>query len=79
MGRYGGGGSLGVVIIGCVVYGVQLGWGRGYGLVCSATSGFFSGCCSQWGFLASGFHCVCVCACACAWLGAFGVSTGEKK
>jgi len=28
MGRYlGGGGSLGAVIIGCVVYGIQLGWG----------------------------------------------------
>jgi len=31
------------------------------------------------GFLASGFHCVCVCLCVCAWLGPFGVSTGEKK
>ena len=24
---YGGGGCLGAVIIGCVVYGIQLGWG----------------------------------------------------
>jgi len=23
--------------------------------------------------------CVCVCVCVCAWLGAFGVSTGEKN
>ena len=52
MGRYWGGGSLGAVIIGCVVYGIQLGWGvRGCGLVCSMSSGFSSGCCSQWGFL----------------------------
>jgi len=27
MGRYWGGGCLGTVIIGCVVCGIQLGWG----------------------------------------------------
>jgi len=27
VGFWGGGGSLGAVIIGCVVYGIQLGWG----------------------------------------------------
>jgi hypothetical protein len=46
MGRYwGAGGSLGAVIIGCVVYGIQLVWvgGRGCGLVCSTYSGFSSG------------------------------------
>ena len=51
------------MILGCVVCGIQLGWGRGCGLVCSASSGFSSGCCSQWGFLASNFHCLCVCVC----------------
>jgi len=30
-------------------------------------------------FVASGFHSVCVCVCVCTWLGAFGVTTGEKK
>jgi len=45
-----------------------------YGLVCSTSSVFSSGCFSRWGFLASGFHCVYVC--VYAWLGAFGVYTG---
>ena len=36
------------------------------GVVCSTSSGFSSGCCSWWGFLASGFCCVCVCVvCVC--------------
>ena len=40
----GGGGGLGAVIIGCVVYGIQLSWGCVVsGLVCSTSSGFSSG------------------------------------
>jgi len=50
-------------------------WGWGYvvrGIVFSTSSGFSSGLLfSVGGFLALDFHC--------AWLGAFGVSTGEKK
>jgi len=44
LGRYwGGGGCLGAVIIGCVVYGIQLGWGCVVsGLVCLTSSGFSS-------------------------------------
>jgi len=66
MGRYWGGGgeaSLGAVIIGCVVYGIQLGWGCVVsGLVCLASPGFSSGLLFFVGvFLASGIHCVCVC------------------
>jgi hypothetical protein len=69
MGRYwgvgGGGCSLGAGIIRCVVYGIQLGWGCVVsGLVCSTSSGSLWGC-SEWGFLASGFHCVCMCVCVC--------------
>ena len=67
MGRYWGGGILRAVIIGCVVYGIQLGWVCVVcGLVCSTSSGFSSGCLFPVGvFLASGFHCVCVCVCVC--------------
>jgi len=44
MGRYWGGGCLGAVIIGCVFYGIQLGWGWVFcGLVCLTFSGFSSG------------------------------------
>ena len=43
MGRYWGGGCLGAVIIGCVVYVLQLGWGCVVcELVCLTSSGFFS-------------------------------------
>ena len=45
-----GGGSLGAVIIDCVVSGIQLGWGRRCGLVCSTSSGFSLGCCPLWEF-----------------------------
>ena len=42
----------------------SMGWGCVVcGLVCSTSSGFSSSCCSRWGFLASGVHCVCVCVC----------------
>jgi len=60
----GGGGCLGAVIIGCVVYGIQLDWGCVVcGLVCLTSSGFSSGLLFSVGvFLASGIHCVCVCA-----------------
>jgi len=102
-----GGGCLGAVIMGCVVYGIQLGWGCVVcGLVCLTSYGFSSG----FLFSVGGFWpqvsivCVCVCVCVCvvcvcvvcvwcvrvgcvcgvcvcarAWLGAFGVSTGEKN
>jgi hypothetical protein len=72
---WGSGGSLGAVIMGFVVYGIQLGWGvRGCGLVCSTSSGFSSGCCSQWGFFGLRFPLcvrarVCVCVCLRSWLG----------
>ena len=67
--------------MGCVVCGIQLGWGcEVCGLVCSTSFGFSSGLLfSVGGFLASDFHCVCVCVCMCAWLGTFGISTGEKN
>jgi hypothetical protein len=36
--------------MGCVVYGIQLGWGCVVcELICSTPSGFSSGCCSEWG------------------------------
>ena len=56
------GGLFGDVIIGCVVCGIQLGWGCVVcGLVCLTSSGFPSGLLfSVEIFLASGFHCVCV-------------------
>jgi len=70
---------VGAVIIGCVVYGIQLGWGCVVsGLVCTTSSGFSSVLLFSVGgffFLASGFHCLCVC----AWLGAFGVSTAISR
>jgi len=61
----GGGGCLGAMIIGCVVYGIQLGWGCVVsGLVCLTSSGF-----SSVLFFSVGFFfwpqvsivCVCVC------------------
>jgi len=79
---------LAVVIIGCVVYGIQLGWGCVVcGLVCLTSSGFSSGLLFSVGVFwpqvsivcVSVCVCVCVCARARAWLGAFGVSTGEKN
>jgi len=55
------------VIVGCVVYGIQLGWGNVVSwLVYLTSSGFSSvlffsvGVC-----FASGIHCVCVCVCVC--------------
>ena len=70
------------MIIGCVVYGIQLGWGCVVsGLVCLTSSGFSSGLLFSVGyFLASGFHCVCVyvcvcvCVCECVWLRARGLA-----
>jgi len=55
------------VIIGCVVYGIQLGWGCVVsGLVCWTSSGFSSGLLFSVGvLLASGIHYVCVCVCVC--------------
>jgi len=62
------GGSWGAVIIGCVVYGIQLGWGCVVsGLVCSTSSGFSSGLLFSVGFF-FGLRfplCVCVCVCVC--------------
>jgi len=79
MGRYWGrGGCLGAVIIGCVVYGIQLGWGCVVsGLVCLTSSGFSSG----WLFSVGVFwpQVSIVCVCVRAWLGAFVVSTGKKN
>jgi len=75
MGRYWGAGcSLGAVIISCVVNGIQLGWVAWLWVSVFDVFWVFFELFSV-GILASGFHCVCVR----AWLGAFGVSTGEKK
>ena len=72
----GGGGCLGAVIIDCVVYGIQLGWGYVVcGLVCLTSSGFSSGGLFSVGAFWPQVSIVCVC----AWLGAFSVSTGEKN
>jgi len=61
-----GGGLFGAVIIGCVVYGIQLGWVCVVSeLVCLTSSGFSSGLGSVEVFLASDFHCVCVCVFVC--------------
>jgi len=67
MGRYWEGVCLGAVIIGCVVYGIQLGWGCVIsGLVCLTSSGFSSGLLFSVGF----FFCLrfplCMCVCV-AW------------
>ena len=64
------------MIIGCVVYGIQLGWECVVcGLVCSKSSGFSSGLLFSVGVFWPQVSIVC----ARAWLGAFGVSIGEKK
>jgi len=62
------GGCLGAVIIGCVVCGIQLGWGFVVsGLECLTSSGVSSVLFFSVGFfLASGIRCVCVCVCVCA-------------
>jgi hypothetical protein len=62
MGRYCGGGvSLGAMIIGCVVYGIQLGWGCVVcGLVCLTSSGLSSGLLFSVGVFGHGFP-LCVC------------------
>jgi len=63
LGRYWGeGGSLGAVIMGCVVYG--LGGCFICGLVCSTSSGFSSG--FSVGVFGLRFpFCMCVCVCVC--------------
>ena len=68
MGRYwGAGGSLGAVIMGCVVYGIQLGWGAWFSIF-DVFWVLFGVVVLSGGFLASGCHCVCVCVCVCvAW------------
>jgi hypothetical protein len=48
--------------MGCVAYGIPLGLGRGFRLVCSTSSRFSSGCCSQWVFWPQ-VSIVSVCAC----------------
>ena len=64
MGRCWGGGSLGALIIGCVVYGIQLGWGcMVCGLVCLMSSGFSSGLLFSVVFFCLRYP-LCVCACA---------------
>jgi hypothetical protein len=50
--------------MGCVVYGIQLGWGCVVcGLVCSTSSGFSSGLLFSVGVFGLRWACVCVCAC----------------
>ena len=54
--------SLGAVIIGFVVCGIQLGWGCVIsGLVCLTSSGFSSVLVSRWGFFWPKVSIVCVC------------------
>ena len=72
----GAGGSLGAGKMSCDVCGIQLGRGCVVcGLVCSMSSGLFF----SVGIFRLQVSIVCVCVCVCAWLGAFGLSTGEKK
>ena len=53
------------MIIGCVVYSIQLGWGCVVrGLVCSASSGFSSGLLFSVGVFGLGFP-----LCVCVWVG----------
>jgi len=67
------------MIIGCVVYGIQLGWGCVVcGLECLTASGFSLGLLFSVGVFDFRFPFY-VCVCVCVRLGAFGVSTGEKK
>ena len=62
-------GWVGAVILGCVVYGIQLGWGAWlWGSMFDVFWVLF-GLFSLAVFLASGFNTVCLC----AWFGAFGV------
>ena len=70
------------MIIGCVVYDIQLDWGCVVsGVVCLTSSGFSSGLLFSVGVFwpQVSILCVCVCVCVCALLGAFGVSTGDTK
>ena len=68
------------MIRGCVVYGIQLGWGCVVcGLVCLTSSGFSSMLLFSVGVFWPQVSIVCVCVCVCTWLGEVGVSTGEKK
>jgi len=61
----GGGGSWGGVVIGCVVWGIQLGWGCGVsGLVCLMSSGFSSGLLFLVGIFWPQVSIVYVCVCA---------------
>ena len=62
----------------CVWYSVGLG-DVVCGLVCSTSSGFSLGMLFSVGVFWPQVSIVCVCVCVCAWLGAFGLSTGEKK
>jgi len=62
LGIGGWGGCFGAVIIGCVVYGIQLGWGCVVcGLVCLTFFGFPSG--LLWGFFWPQVSILCVCVC----------------
>jgi len=58
------------VIIGCVVYGIQLGWGCVVrGLVCLTSSGFSSVLFASVGFFGLRYPlCVCVCVCVCVFV-----------
>jgi len=54
------------VIIGCVVYGIQLGWGCVVsGLVCLRSSGFSSGLLLSVGVSRPQVSIVCLCVCVC--------------
>ena len=57
---------MGAVVIGCVVCGIQLGWGCVVcGLVCSASSGFSSGLLFSVGVFGPRVSIVCMCVCEC--------------
>ena len=75
----GEGSSLGAVIIGCVVYGFQYGLGvRGLWVSMFNVFWVLFGSLFSVGVFDLRFP-LCVCVCVCTWLGAFGISTGEKK
>jgi len=73
----GGGGGVGAVMIGCVVYGFQYGLGvRGLWVSMFDIFWVLFGLLFSVGVFGLRFP---LCVYVCAWLGAFGISTGERK
>ena len=71
---------MGAVIIGCVVYGFQYGLGvRGLWVSMFDVFWVLFGVVVLGGGFWPQVSILCVCVCVHAWLGAFGISTGEKN